>query len=112
MEIFYLGQKDDQGTTRKIFAFELVEEGEKVKVTEVPPRNSEVLGIQTARSCWKKLVADGFRRSEKRVAIAVSARINDELKNAKGGVKIGSIKYGYIGTKTRPDDDCPFGNRC
>ena len=105
MEIFYLGKKDDQGTTRKLFAFELVEGLEKVKVTEVPPRNSEILSIQTARSRWRDLIADGFTTIDELVAIAVSGRINEERKNAKGGIKLGSAKYGKNYSEIRPEGD-------
>lgn len=78
METFYLGKSDDKGVTQKLFSFELLERGVIVRVTEVPPRSSQDLEIQVARSLWADLVSDGFKRIDVRVAIAASARMNYE----------------------------------
>lgn len=104
METFYLGKKDDEGVTQKLYSFELLDCGVTVRVIKVPPRTSQDLEIQVARSLWANLVADGFKRIDVRVAIAASARMNDERqrRNNESAVRMGSVLYG--GWHQYPED--------
>ena len=102
MKSFYLGQKDESGATQKIYCFELLENN--VKVTEVPPRSSQNISVNQARDIWKELISQGFIRIDEKVAIAASARMNQERYD-KPGIKMGST---WHHNRYRKDETDPF----
>ena len=76
----YLGLKDESGKLIELISFsgKINRDGKTMEVFFLPSRDKKNIDILEARSFWQEKIKQGFAKTDSKLAIAFSAKLNSE----------------------------------